>query len=695
VPLLFARLTLNIVAVKAPFSPHCLCSKSGFPNARLEAMAGQTVGTYAPLDETQKEIRLCTLSLQLSNGLIQGNLRKVSLLDGPIYNALSYCWGDANDVRTMLLDGIIVKITANLESALRCIVHSHQSVGQVDIWIDAICINQEDAPEKNHQVPLMRYIYTRAASVLIWLGNDIFLDKPVYLFQEAATKLPPELNTGEEFQAAEDLLKNCLQVVSQAWFHRTWTVQEFVLPPSSPIFLCGSYAWEVEPLNQIARWFLYRDEEHDFVGKSETTIPIRTNRLFNITNYIEDHRNPDPVELHNLMVQWTEALQNFTDLVSLRKSHGDGRLPSLQNALSFTRLRKVTDPRDKIYALIGLLPDSERNEVVVDYDEPVPLVYCQAMRSTWKIWKFHKTVLQYSFTGSQGCDGRVPSWIPDFSEGPSLTMGGKNSFDKEPMYVKADRPFLSPVAIDMTLDQSRILITGVFLDSVSVCERFDKSCMETPEILLRKIRQIFQLKNSATAVTKTFIDFGKTVNSPEEIEYPWQLFLPQIDHSPDWTEGLGDNWEIQEFLEYNLKDDLAKYIFAALGTSGGISEKVLTTCLSLAISQRPEYVLETNKILALVMFLWDVKQYSLDMTFFITQSSMLLAKSRGEVSQGDVIIFPHGWGSPLVIKPQGRMTTDPWYTIVGLAFLERVWKTEELEKHREEGILVDEVYQIG
>ncbi|KAF6235472.1 hypothetical protein HO173_006155 [Letharia columbiana] len=39
-------------------------------------------------------------------------------------------------------------------------------------WIDAICINQADLQEQNHQVGLMRHTYNRAALVIWWLGKE-------------------------------------------------------------------------------------------------------------------------------------------------------------------------------------------------------------------------------------------------------------------------------------------------------------------------------------------------------------------------------------------------------------------------------------------------------------------------------------------------------------------------------------------
>ena len=89
----------------------------------------------------------------------------------PPYHALSYTWGDASSRDTILIDGVLVWITKNLSDFL----HAHRSAlrDNIDtIWIDALCINQSDDDEKTVQLPLMREIYEKAQSTIVWLGED-------------------------------------------------------------------------------------------------------------------------------------------------------------------------------------------------------------------------------------------------------------------------------------------------------------------------------------------------------------------------------------------------------------------------------------------------------------------------------------------------------------------------------------------
>jgi hypothetical protein len=84
------------------------------------------------------------------------------------YSALSYVWGDATVTKEIVVNGQNLKVTTNLESALR---HLRKLDRALVLWADAICINQNDTAERNSHVLLMGKIYKSAAKVTIWLGD--------------------------------------------------------------------------------------------------------------------------------------------------------------------------------------------------------------------------------------------------------------------------------------------------------------------------------------------------------------------------------------------------------------------------------------------------------------------------------------------------------------------------------------------
>lgn len=134
---------------------------------------GQTTqNVYRPLDRSIREIRV--LDVLPSNGQrsegVRCQIRHVSLDSepGPLYETISYCWGDPNPCETILLDGHDFKVPKNTFLALR---HSSYTDRLRTVWIDAVCINQNDLQERSQQVNMMGAIYSQTATGLIYLGE--------------------------------------------------------------------------------------------------------------------------------------------------------------------------------------------------------------------------------------------------------------------------------------------------------------------------------------------------------------------------------------------------------------------------------------------------------------------------------------------------------------------------------------------
>lgn len=123
------------------------------------------------MEENDSAVRFVVLNEALSEtGKIQCNLAYCSLDDPNMYAALSYTWGSPDITTPILLNGIEYQVTTNLAAVLermRCTGYEGSA-----LWIDALCINQQDILERNRQVQLMRKIYERASIVVIWLGEE-------------------------------------------------------------------------------------------------------------------------------------------------------------------------------------------------------------------------------------------------------------------------------------------------------------------------------------------------------------------------------------------------------------------------------------------------------------------------------------------------------------------------------------------
>jgi hypothetical protein len=123
------------------------------------------------------------------------------------FKAVSYVWGSEFRDQLILCDGLVLFITINLSSVLRRL---RQPDAPKNLYVDLICINQEDLEEKGHQVAIMGQIYRRACRVLILIGSD-----------DAGHSEYPHLDASESLR--DDLRWELVGVLlKDVWFSRGW-----------------------------------------------------------------------------------------------------------------------------------------------------------------------------------------------------------------------------------------------------------------------------------------------------------------------------------------------------------------------------------------------------------------------------------------------------------------------------------------
>jgi hypothetical protein len=95
------------------------------------------------------------------------SLSTTKLEEADPYSALSYVWGDITEKSRLFLDGHPYLITQSLFVALRHIRAKFARTEALRLWVDAVCINQDDIMERNSQIPIMGDIYKRAERVIL------------------------------------------------------------------------------------------------------------------------------------------------------------------------------------------------------------------------------------------------------------------------------------------------------------------------------------------------------------------------------------------------------------------------------------------------------------------------------------------------------------------------------------------------
>jgi hypothetical protein len=122
---------------------------------------------YEPLEPSQ--IRVLRLSAGEKGDALSGELIIAKIDDNNLeYDALSYMWGDPAPTNNIHLSGKALPIASNLNTALHYLRYTDKPLS---IWIDAICINQEDDTERAEQVQLMRRLYSGASMVRVWIDE--------------------------------------------------------------------------------------------------------------------------------------------------------------------------------------------------------------------------------------------------------------------------------------------------------------------------------------------------------------------------------------------------------------------------------------------------------------------------------------------------------------------------------------------
>ncbi|KAH7137001.1 heterokaryon incompatibility protein-domain-containing protein [Dactylonectria estremocensis] len=333
--------------------------------------------TYNPLDRNNAEIRLVKLEMSTADDDVSCELLTVPLASAPPYEALSYTWGSPLNKRKILMDGKPFQVTRNLFAALQ---HLRNPTTHRLLWIDAICINQEDIDERNCQVRLMWHIYAIAGQVSVWLGEEAD-DSAVAMemIRMLAKNYDIQMSKAiEQFRKEGELARD--RLLERPWWRRVWVIQEVAASRGHPVWVGCGQSWLPWDAFMEAALGIENMKGHPFFE--------RVNRLGEGTKWILDKATlkvaPDPRQ---------ERRDNW---------------PGLLNYLHLTSSYSATDPRDKVFALLGLVPGLS---IIPDYKEPVEQVFGNLVKES--IRATHSLMMLVLQRKPRRL--ALPSWVPDLS----------------------------------------------------------------------------------------------------------------------------------------------------------------------------------------------------------------------------------------------------------------------------------------
>ncbi|KAH7317337.1 heterokaryon incompatibility protein-domain-containing protein [Rhexocercosporidium sp. MPI-PUGE-AT-0058] len=282
-------------------------------------------------------IRLLTLQPSTNPAVqISCTLTKVSLDDEPEYEALSYAWGSPGDEREILINGDIALVRENLFQALmhlRKRTHLRRRRDRV-FWIDALCINQQNVSERNHQVKQMGQIYNNEAMRFICRTRPIASTRP--------------WGTGGEITIVEldlELSNAIVALFDRAYWGRLWIIQELLFAKEARI-QCGSH------------YIGWKHLHNFYVAVENSIVELRS-----------DHGGGVYSSYNNLAFRLDSCRLRFPE-------NGKVSLLSLLDDFSSSQCEDV---RDKIYGIAGLA--RETTDLEIDYSKSLTQIYVDLIGS--------------------------------------------------------------------------------------------------------------------------------------------------------------------------------------------------------------------------------------------------------------------------------------------------------------------------
>ncbi|CAI6226788.1 unnamed protein product [Periconia digitata] len=232
-----------------------------------------------------------------------------------------------------------MEVSCHLEAALHTLHSLPETAYGMGYWIDALCINQEDVLEKNHQVKRMMNIYALARAVVVWLGPEMEEDDKAIRAMNTTYRDTSQNNkiiTPPSFE--ENDWDALYRFMKKPYWTRLWIVQELAANHNNTLFLCGTKRLTRQMIKMAADCCnkLLRDDSR-FPLKGQKDIWSISRRMYCLVDLEVDRSIND----------------------------------TLGKVLGLSRDSIASDPRDKVYGIRGILPEAIASQIEPDYSHNI------------------------------------------------------------------------------------------------------------------------------------------------------------------------------------------------------------------------------------------------------------------------------------------------------------------------------------
>lgn len=397
---------------------------------------------YRHLHAARQQVRLLRLnSAKDFNAPLRCQLLPTSLWQVPSYEALSYNWGQAPRSKIIELESTPVAVTPNLEIALR---YLRKPSAERLLWVDALCINYDDAVDHSKQASILRHIYRNCSTNVVWLGPTV--PEPRDQWPVTGQELARGLNLmrqicGRDMATLENMRdvnhyrksdegnhSGVHEVVEAfhetAAFRRQRGQETYLVDINESTDLYRPFQ-EAEIWNQTWAVQQMAHAPRVVLQAADTTLEWDT-----LASFLEDKEYSDAFHLpwaHGIMegmvcamFEDVETVHTQRKLTQLDQADAFGEKSSLMSVLARFRQTQAADPRDKIYGVLGFLP--QEHAIQIDYTKTVADVYSETTIALIDANKNLDIICQnlWYLNSKSSPDMNLPSWVPDFSRAGEL-----------------------------------------------------------------------------------------------------------------------------------------------------------------------------------------------------------------------------------------------------------------------------------
>ncbi|KAI0381004.1 heterokaryon incompatibility protein-domain-containing protein [Hypomontagnella monticulosa] len=380
----------RIITTGSEPQPSDTISNSSIKNGlKINPLPPDSIYAPIPLDAAGLLFRLLQL-LPGDTEPLQCNLTVHTTSAAPVYEALSYVWGTqaSQGSHAIKVNGVDVYISTNLHAALTSL---RDSTTSRILWVDAICINQQDNQEKGVQVSKIVDIYKNAFNVVAYIGEDngsytdLFnffnRDRKDESFNEATARLGIE---------KIPMMENFLEFCRTEWWTRVWIQQEYALPLEDPTFQVGKLQTKGSCVAADSRAFI--EEDTAMIESDDNTV------LYHSVKKVS---------------QWLKSVPRALQVLRLRFPVDEPHLTySLGEILRQTPWSRCSDPRDIIFGRQVFLEKCVQILFKPDYSMSKETLFQQV--AIWLLVYEHDLDIFWRYP--HRLSHQLPSWVPDFSK---------------------------------------------------------------------------------------------------------------------------------------------------------------------------------------------------------------------------------------------------------------------------------------